>query len=75
MEKIQNNLETFVNMHISILNQILFSLNGLNNMPEKKYLENQISNNKELENSARINCEFIQSLCDEFGLEYISEPK
>lgn len=75
MEKIQNNLETFVSMHISILNQILFSLNELNNISEKKYLENQISNNKELENSERINCEFIQSLCDEFGLEYINESK
>ena len=61
MEKIQNNLETFVNMHISILNQILSNANT-----NQKLEKNDDFLHKK---TKKINSEFIRSLCDEFGLE------
>lgn len=61
MKKNYNNLEIFVNLHISILNQILSNANT-NQKLEKNddFLQKKIK---------KINSEFIRTLCDEFGLE------
>ena len=63
MKKKYNNLETFVNLHISILNQILSNANTNTNQKLEKnddFLQKK---------TKKINSEFIRSLCDEFGLE------